>query len=223
MRIIGILGSPRNNGSTALLLDAVLKGAQESGAQVERINIAGMKMNGCTACGKCYITGRCIFDDEVEAVKAKMLAADGIVLASPNYLSSISAQLKMMLDRCSLYVHCFLLEGKYGASLATAGGGMQDEVAEYQNGCLQRFGALTVGSVAALGAGVGAVVGQDETLAKAVALGHDLTQAISEKRQYPDQAQAHAAFFQRMKSLVLHYGEDASYQYQHWVEKNWLP
>jgi multimeric flavodoxin WrbA len=222
VKILGILGSPRNVGNTALLLDAVLKGAEQAGAQVERVNVAGMNMHCCVACGKCYATGNCVFEDDIEAVKAKMLAADGIVLASPNYMLSVTAQLKTIMDRCSLFVHCFMLKDKYGAAVATAGGGMEDEVAAYENMALQLCGAQTVGIATALGAGVGALVDEEAALAKATALGQDLVAAIGEKREYPEQADAHAQFFPRMKHLVTAMAEKCAFQREYWAQKGWL-
>ena len=222
MKILGILGSPRTSGNTSLLLDAVMQGAQDAGAQVEIVSVAGMNMHCCAACGKCYATGSCIFEDDIEAVKAKMLEADGIVLASPNYMLSVTAQLKTIMDRCSLFVHCFMLKDKYGAAVATAGGGGEDKVAEYENMALQLCGAQTVGMATALGAGVGALVDQDAALAQATALGQDLVAAITEKRQYPDQAEAHAAFFPRMKGLVTAMAEKCAFQREYWANKGWL-
>ena len=222
MKVLGILGSPRKSGNTSLLLDAVLKGAQDAGAQVESVSVASMNMHCCVACGKCQATGNCIFEDDIEAVKAKMIEADGIVLASPNYMLSVTAQLKTIMDRCSLYVHCFMLQDKYGVAVATAGGGGEEQVAEYENAFLQLCGAQTVGMATALGAGVGALVEQDAAIAKATALGHDLVAAISEKRQYPEQAEAHAAFFPRMKHLVTAMAEKCPFQREYWAEKGWL-
>ena len=222
MKIIGILGSPRNSGNTSLLLDAVMKGAQDAGAQVETVTVAGMNMHCCVACGKCYATGNCIYEDDVTAVIAKMLEADGIVLASPNYMLSVTAQLKTIMDRCSLHVHCFMLKDKYGAAVATAGGGMEEQVAQYENSFLQLCGAQTIGTATALGAGVGALVEQDAAVAKATALGLDLVAAISEKRQYPEQAEAHAAFFPHMEQLVTAMAEKCPFQRQYWADRGWL-
>jgi multimeric flavodoxin WrbA len=222
MRVLGILGTPHKKGNTVLLLDAVLKGAEAAGAETEKVGVADLDMDYCIACGKCYAAGQCIYDDGVETLKTKMLAADGIVLASPNYMHTVTAQMKTLMDRCSLWVHCFLLEGKYGAAVASAGGSGEEQVAEYENEFLQLCGAETVGLVAAKAAGVGALMDQEAVLARAEDLGRDLVAAIREKRGYPDQAAAHAQFAERMKELVLRMAEKAPFQYERWEKMGWL-
>jgi len=222
MKILGILGSPRENGNTSLLLDAVLDGAAKAGAQTQKIGVAGLELNFCIACGKCHSTGKCFMEDGASMLQQKMMAADGIVLASPKYIGGITAQLKTVLDRFSVGVHCFLLDGKYGASVTTAGGDALPGPAEYANQCLRGFGAQTVGIVAAQARGVGALVDQETVLAQAADLGRDLVAAIAQKRQYPDQQQAHAVFFERMKNLVAFMGDHAPFQIEHWRKMGWL-
>ena len=222
MKVLGILGTPHNHGNTVLLLDAVLQAAEAAGAETEKIGLAGLDMKYCGACGKCYATGQCIYDDDVEMLKSRMLAADGIVLASPNYMHSVTAQLKTLMDRCALWVHCFLLEGKYGAAVATAGGSGEEQAAAFQNEVLQLYGVQTVGIAAAKAAGMGALVDQGATLAQAAELGKDLVAAIREQRVYPDQAAAHAQFAEHMKQLVVRMAAQAPFQYEHWEKMGWL-
>jgi len=222
MKILGILGSPHDKGNTALLLDAVLDGAAKAGAETEKVGVAGLELNFCIACGKCHATGKCFRDDGAAMLQTKMMAADGIVLASPNYLQSISAQLKTVLDRFTVGIHCFLLDGKYGASVVTSGGDSLAGPAEYANQCMRSFGVQTVGALGAQGMGSGALVNQETVLAQAADLGRDLVAAINEKRQYPDQRQARAVFSERMKRLVTMTGDHAPFQIEHWRKMGWL-
>lgn len=222
MKVFGILGSPRNAGNTVLLLDAALGGAAEAGADTEKVGVSGLDLGYCVACGRCYATGACFRNDDVTMLQGKMMEADGIILASPNYIRSCTAQLKALMDRSSLHIHCFLFTGKYGASVATAGGGGEEQVAQFCNQYLQACGAQTVGIAAARAAGVGALVDQEAALGRAADLGRDLVAAIREQRQYPEQAQAHAALFERMKQLVLNMGEKAPFQLEHWQKMGWL-
>lgn len=222
MKILGILGSPHPRGNTAILLDAALEGARAAGAEVERISIAGLTLKYCAGCARCYRDGRCVNEDDVEIVKEKMLAADGILLGSPVYIRTVSGQLKTIMDRCAYFVHCQSFLGKYGASVATAGGSLEDETAEFQNGFLQMCGAQTVGAVGAKGAGHSALVDQDAAVERAKALGKTLAAAIAEKRDYPEQAPAHQEMFEQMRQLVAYMGDAYPAQYNHWKEKGWL-
>ena len=222
MKILGILGSPRTHGNTVLLLDAALAAAAEAGAQTEKLGIAGLELNFCTACGKCYATGQCIYDDGVTMLQSKMMEADGIILASPNYIHSVTAQLKTLMDRSSLHIHCILFDGKYGASVATTGGAGAETVAKFANDYLQSCGAQTVGIAVAQAAGVGALVDQEAAVAWAAALGTDLVAAIRERRTYADQMAAHELFAERMKQLVVRMSDKAPFQVEHWRKMGWL-
>ena len=95
--IIG--GSPRIGGNSDLLCDQFAKGASEAGNQVEKISLAGKKIGFCTACYTCEKTGACPQKDDAAAIIEKMLAADVIVLATPVYFYTMSAQLKALIDR----------------------------------------------------------------------------------------------------------------------------
>jgi len=222
MQVLGILGSPRKKGNTHVLMEAVLDGAANAGANTELVSLSDLNMKFCVACGQCYKRGKCIHDDDVEKVKQKMLEADGIVLGSPNYMNGVSAQLKTVMDRCAAFVHCFLLEGKFGAAVATAGGSGQEEIAHFQNTFLQHCGARTVGICAALSAGTGQLADHELAISRGRQLGADLVAAIREHRSYPDQDKAHEEFFPRMKRLVETLGEDYPFQYEHWKKKGWL-
>jgi len=222
VKVLGILGSPHAQGNTVLLLDAVLEGAAAEGAETEKVELAKLDLRFCIGCGRCYAAGSCIHDDGVAAVQRRMADADGVVLASPNYMHSVTAQMKTFMDRCSLHVHCFLLTGKYGAGVATAGGGGEERVAGFENEFLRLCGAQTVGIAAALAAGPAALRDQEAALAKGRDLGADLVAAIRERRQYPDQAEEHAAFAGRMKQLVARMAEHAPFQYEYWEKMGWL-
>ena len=123
MKIVSIIGSPRGTkGNTAALVKILLEGAKSQGATTKIIYIRGREVRPCKACDICHRDGVCPQKDGFNSIKEKILKADGIVLASPNYIINISAQLKAFLDRCCGLVHCQSFENKYGASVVTSGG-----------------------------------------------------------------------------------------------------
>ena len=77
-----------------------------------------------------------------------MIAADGIVLASPNYISSVSAQMKALFDRSFSMFHCQTLHGKYGAGVLASGGPLRQMAQEYLMHIIGCSGCWKVGSVA---------------------------------------------------------------------------
>jgi len=97
--IVILKGSPRERGNSAVLADQVATGAQESGAQVESFYLHGMDIHPCDGCDFCIETGVCVVKDDMQKLYPKLLAADAIVLASPIYWFTYSAQLKTCIDR----------------------------------------------------------------------------------------------------------------------------
>jgi multimeric flavodoxin WrbA len=100
MYVLGISGSPKTNGLTALLLDKALDGAIASGAHTEKIILNDLNFKACQECGGCDETGVCILDDDMRPIYEKLAKADIVVVASPIYFGNITAQLKAMIDRC---------------------------------------------------------------------------------------------------------------------------
>ena len=99
-RILILAGSPRRNGNSAALCRAFAQGAQESGHQVETIFLGDRKIGYCLACYHCRKNGGvCVVRDDMAEILDRMDAADVIVMASPVYFYSVSAQMKALIDR----------------------------------------------------------------------------------------------------------------------------
>lgn len=99
MKIIGISASPRANSNTDSLLEQALKGAESKGAKTEKISLAKLKFSPCIECGGCDKTGVCVLKDGLTPIYKKINEADGVILASPIFFGSLSAQAKAMIDR----------------------------------------------------------------------------------------------------------------------------
>jgi len=103
MRIIAFLGSPRKNGNTELLLKESIRGVEDSGIKVNVFNLNHMKISPCQNCGGCEDTGICIFKDDMFEIHDAIRGADRIILASPIFFFGVSAQAKIMIDRCQCF------------------------------------------------------------------------------------------------------------------------
>lgn len=112
MKYVLILeGSPRRNGNSSILSDEFARGAEDAGCSVLKIQVARKKVSGCLGCNACYRNdGVCVQKDDMEEIREKMLHADAIVLASPIYFYSMTAQLKAVIDRS--YAFYQQLKGK---------------------------------------------------------------------------------------------------------------
>ena len=97
--ILIIKTSPRRGGNSDALADKFAEGATEAGHNVETVSLAGKQIGFCRGCLACQKTGRCVIDDDANAIRQKMHDADTIVWATPVYYYSVSGQMKTMIDR----------------------------------------------------------------------------------------------------------------------------
>jgi len=99
MKVLGINGSPRIGGNTDILLDKALEGAKSKGARTEKIILNDLDFSPCQECENIRDDVPCIIEDDMQLLYKKVIDADGIILASPIFFGSLSAQTKMMIDR----------------------------------------------------------------------------------------------------------------------------
>ena len=100
-KVLVLSGSPRKGGNSDTLCNEFIKGAQEAGHNVEKINIAEKKIEYCNACYYCQRSGGfCPKKDDMVIILDKIISSDVIVMASPVYFYSINAQMKALIDRC---------------------------------------------------------------------------------------------------------------------------
>ena len=119
MKVIMLNGSPRAKGNTAIALAEMERIFLQAGIETETIQVGHLDIRGCIGCGSCYKNGKCVFDDIVNEIAAKLEAADGLILASPVYYASANGTLISLLDRLfySIHYNCTM---KVGASVAVA-------------------------------------------------------------------------------------------------------
>jgi multimeric flavodoxin WrbA len=98
-RVLGIVGSPRRGGNTETLVDEVLRGAEEHGAETEKVILNELDIRPCQACNSCRNTGICIQKDDMAELLERMRASETWVLGTPVYWWGPSAQFKTFVDR----------------------------------------------------------------------------------------------------------------------------
>jgi multimeric flavodoxin WrbA len=99
IRVLGIVGSPRRNGNTEILVDEALRGAKEAGAAIEKVVLSELDIAPCEACDACVDTGECIIVDAMEDLFPRMQQSQVWVLGTPVYWWGPSAQFKTFVDR----------------------------------------------------------------------------------------------------------------------------
>ena len=102
-KVISIMGSPRKNKNTDILLDTFTNGVLENGYTVEKINLIEKKISPCIACGYCEKTGKCIIKDDMDEIYSLFDEGDIFVIASPLYFNTVSSFTKIVIDRCQKY------------------------------------------------------------------------------------------------------------------------
>jgi len=140
IKVVGISGSPRKDGNTEILIKEALNAAKELGAETEFVSLAKKEIKPCNACYSCQsekTKGECVIKDDMQEIYQILKFADGIIIGSPVYLYSITAQLKAMFDRGLILRYAkgspadspgvsggpqFLLQDKVGGAIAVGGG-----------------------------------------------------------------------------------------------------
>jgi multimeric flavodoxin WrbA len=121
MKVIAINGSPRREGNTFSLINHVFKELESEGIETEIVQLADKKIRGCLSCYKCFGNRdqRCSVDDDLNPLIQQMMAADGIILGSPVYVSSVTSEIKALIDRATLVssANGYLFTRKVGASV----------------------------------------------------------------------------------------------------------
>lgn len=220
MKILAIIASPRGmQGNTGRLLEEVVAGVDAAGGETEILSLKTLTVQPCVACDACHKTGVCNINDDYELIKEKLLACDGFILASPNYIFSVTAQMKALFDRCNGLIHCMALEGKYAAMVETSGGGEDEEVLAYMSRFVNTLGANSVGGVGSAMAGVRTFPDEENLYARARALGQELCQSISAKRVYAVQDGFREEFKLRMTGLVDIMKDYWPFERDYWAKK----
>ena len=99
MKIVGFIGSPRKEGNTAWIVNKILEGAKEQGAETESWCSGELDIKPCKGCLGCVQSDRCVIRDDMQKIYNSLEEADAVVLGSPIYMGQMSAQTKILTDR----------------------------------------------------------------------------------------------------------------------------
>jgi len=111
VKIAAVYASPRRSGNTAALLSEAMQGAGDAGAEVDTIVLRDYRISPCYEIYGCREQGECAIHDDFQAVRDRILAADAIAVATPVFFYTVSAHLKIFMDRCqSLWVKKYWID-----------------------------------------------------------------------------------------------------------------
>ena len=176
MKIVVITGSPHKAGTSALLADKFIEGAQSKGHEVFRFNAAFKNITPCSGCNACEMDGPCVFKDDIEReLMPQMLAADLIVLVTPLYYYDMSAQLKTVIDRMHGRLRRF--DGKKSILMATAWNSADwtmEALVDHYDSLVQFMQWQDMGKVLAVGCGTRSMIERTDFPEQAKRLGMSL-------------------------------------------------
>jgi len=99
LKVVGIVGSPRQGGNTETLTRIALEEIEKEGIETELISLAGKRIEPCDACRACQTSGKCHYRDDFSFVFKKMKKADGIILSTPVYYGAATPQMTSLISR----------------------------------------------------------------------------------------------------------------------------
>lgn len=184
MKVIGINGSSRNDGNTAIIIGKVFDELNKEGIETELIQLADYEIQPCRGCFACKGRGNCVFaKDGFAEIFSRMVEADGILLGSPVYSADVSAKMKAFLERAGVVVatNPGLLRHKVGGAVAAVrrGGGMT--TVDTMNHFMLNKEMIVVGSTywnMVYGKNIGDVLSDDEGMANMRNLGENMSWLI---------------------------------------------
>lgn len=181
MKVIGINGSARKDGNTAIIVGKVFDELNKEDIETELIQLADYEIQPCRGCFACKGRGNCVFaKDGFAEIFSRMVEANGILLGSPVYSADVSAKMKAFLERAGVVVatNPGLLRHKVGAAVAAVrrGGGMT--TVDTMNHFMLNKEMIVVGSLywnMVYGKNVGDVINDDEGMANMRNLGENMS------------------------------------------------
>lgn len=185
VKVLTLFGSPRKKGNSTLLANHVMLGAESQGAAVESIYLNGLNIRPCQGCYACQEEGSkgCVVDDDMQDVYPKVIEADALIIASPVYWFTMSAQTKIFMDRCiALYNENHEESRLYAKNIAIAM--TYGDKDAFSSGCINALrtfqdaynfvGADIVGMVYGSAEEPGEIAANPELMQNAEALGKEL-------------------------------------------------
>jgi len=182
MKVLGLSGSMRKDGNTALLIKEILKHCRHSEIQTEFISLAGKKIQPCLGCEKCKEKKWCVNErDDWDKIIEKVIGSDVLVVGSPTYYYDINGQLKNFIDRTYSLYHDRKLAGKKGVAVAVHAQKGANRTIQTLEGFLGAHEFSSLGYIIGSGYDKGDVQNDAEAMEKAKKIGQKIIRLIEKK------------------------------------------
>lgn len=179
--ILGVVGSPRKNGNTYILVSRILEGAGEEGAMADLLFLSDLDIQECNGCHVCWEGRECSKGDDMNDVYPKIIQSDVIIFGTPVYWYGPTALMKAFVDRF-VYFNCPRNRARVRGKSVVVAVPFEEEDPEtaallimWFERCLQYLEMKLVATVIVPGVSRrGDVLGKEERLRQAYALGRRL-------------------------------------------------
>ena len=177
LKVLALIGSPRQGGNTDLLVEKLLDGAKTKGYTTEKRYLYDYNISLCKDCRECkkgdYV---CCINDEMQIFYDLMESVDVIVFGTPLYWYGPSAKMKMLIDRMRPFVENKKLQGKRAIIVCPSAEGPKacDPMMEMFRRMFKYIEVELAGAVFGTGYNKGVVTKNQEELDKAYKLGTSL-------------------------------------------------
>jgi len=207
--VVAISGSPRK-GMTNKLLEDISDALAPYHVEVTIVRLQGYEIRDCVGCEACIRkTSQCIQQDDAQAILSQLLQADGIILASPVYMMSVTGKLKSLIDKTASWVHRPPLVGKPVLLVATTAGSGLGGVLKYLDQVTIEWGAFPTGRIGRTASSSGSISNK--------AIEQFVWHLWAEKDQYAPTFRQ-LIWYQVQKVLAL---KVLALDRAYWVERGW--
>lgn len=223
--------SYRTDGNTARVIELFIEKLEATAAEqnldleIEKIDLARVEIKICRGCRVCFDKGeeKCPLKDQLLEIKAKMLAADGLVIASPVYVEDVNGIMKNWIDRMAFNSHRPGFFGKSVFLLSTSGMGSSNHTLNTLATAFQTWGMQIVGKqkfrLGALSDTAEIRVKYDTEILKAA---NQLLKASATSVAKNPSFYSLIAFSVQQYYWWKHSKCRETYDYRYWKEQNWL-
>ena len=179
MKVLGISGSMRKEGNTAVLVNVILGRCKDAGIETEFISLSGKKIHPCLGCEKCKEKKWCVIEnDDWSTIVNRILDCDVLVIGSPTYYYDVCGHLKNFIDRTYSLYHDRKLAGRKGVAVAVQAHKGANRTIQTLEGFLSTHEFSSLGSVKGNGYHEGEVLADKEAIEKAQKIGDKIIRLV---------------------------------------------
>lgn len=223
-RITAIIGSPvKTQSNTAALTEEFLKLVKslDNTVEYEIIILGNKQINMCLGCWACTEKGYCIQKDDLNGIQEKLLSSDLIILGSPVYVHTVTAQMKAFADRIFVWYHICRLIGKPAITSVTTAKSGTRPTEKYLNMLLYLLGTVPVGHLRGTGYRPGELQNRDKIREQYRKLAEKTVRILNGRKKIRPGIMNHV-YFTAMKMKAKYGKGQLSYEYGYWQDKGWF-